>query len=119
MKIAITAQGPSSLSPVDMRFGRAEYFVVYNTEDCTYAAMDNKQNLQAAQGAGIQAAATVVNVGCKVLITGHCGPKAFTALQKAGVEVYGTEDVSVKTAIESFLAGKLSKLSGADVEGHW
>lgn len=119
MKIAITAQGASSDSPVDMRFGRAKFIVVYDTDNSTYAAMDNEQNLQAAQGAGIQSAATVVNAGCSALITGHCGPKAFTALVKAGVAVYGTTDSSVKDAAEAFLAGKLNKLTGADVEGHW
>jgi predicted Fe-Mo cluster-binding NifX family protein len=119
MKIAITAQGSLSTIPVDMRFGRAKFFVVYDTDHGTYAAMDNEQNLQAAQGAGIQSAATVVNAGCSVLITGHCGPKAFTALAKAGVEVYGTAGSSVKEAVEAFLAGKLTKLTGADVEDHW
>jgi predicted Fe-Mo cluster-binding NifX family protein len=119
MKIAISAQGPSSTSPVDMRFGRAKFFVVYDTDHGTYAAMDNEQNLQAAQGAGIQSAATVVNAGCSALITGHCGPKAFTTLAKAGVVVYGTTDSSVKGAAEAFLANKLNKLANADVEGHW
>ena len=119
MKLAITAQEASSASAVDMRFGRAKFFVVYDTDNDTYTTVDNVQNLQAAQGAGIQSAATVVNAGCSALITGHCGPKAFTALAKAGVPIYETTASSVKDAVESFLAGKLNKLAGADVEGHW
>jgi predicted Fe-Mo cluster-binding NifX family protein len=119
MKIAISSQGHSSDSPVDMRFGRAKVFVMYDTDHRAYSSIDNEQNLQAAQGAGIQSAATVVNAGCSALITGHCGPKAFSALAKAGVEVYGTTGSSVKDAAEAFLAGKLNKITGADVEGHW
>jgi predicted Fe-Mo cluster-binding NifX family protein len=119
MKIAISAQGLSSDSPVDMRFGRAKAFVIYDSDHSAYSSIDNEQNLQAAQGAGIQSAAAVVNAGCSALITGHCGPKAFMALAKAGVEVYGTTDSSVKDATEAFLAGKLTKFTGADVEGHW
>ncbi len=119
MKIAVTSQGQYPESPVNPRFGRAQFFMVFDTVDKTYKTFDNKQNLQSGQGAGIQAAATVVNAGCGVLVTGHCGPKAFTALQKAGVDVYTTRDMRVKDAVESFLAGKLTKLSDADVDGHW
>jgi predicted Fe-Mo cluster-binding NifX family protein len=37
----------------------------------------------------------------------------------AGLEVYSATDISVKEAIERFEAGKLEKLSGADVQSHW
>ncbi|MBD3317610.1 MAG: dinitrogenase iron-molybdenum cofactor biosynthesis protein [Chitinivibrionales bacterium] len=119
MKICITAQEPSPDSPIDPRFGRAAHFVVYDSEAKSWGIIDNKQNLQAAQGAGIQAAATVVNAGCGVLITGHCGPKAFAALSKAGVTAYTVSGVNAKEAVEQFKQGTLTKLQTADVEGHW
>jgi predicted Fe-Mo cluster-binding NifX family protein len=119
MKIAISAQGHSSDSPVDMRFGRAKAFVIYDSDHSAYSSIDNEQNLQAAQGAGIQSASTVVNAGCAALISGHCGPKAFTALNKAGVAVYAVAGGTVREAIDSFKRGELKKLQVADVDGHW
>jgi predicted Fe-Mo cluster-binding NifX family protein len=119
MKIAITSQGATSNSPVDSRFGRAKYFMIYDADQNTFSALDNDQNLNAPQGAGIQSAATVVNAGCTALITGHCGPKAFAALTKAGAAVYTVSGGTVAQAIEAFKRGDLKKIENADVEGHW
>jgi predicted Fe-Mo cluster-binding NifX family protein len=119
MKIAISAEGKSPESPVDTRFGRAKYFIVHDDEPQIWDALDNNQNLQAAQGAGIQSASIVVNAGCTTLITGHCGPKAFAALNKAGLTVYAVAGGTVREAVESFKRGELKKLEAADVDGHW
>ena len=77
MKIAVTSLGESLDSPIDQRFGRARFFVLYDLESGEWTVHDNTQNLEAAQGAGIQAAQHVVNLGVEAVITGHCGPKAF------------------------------------------
>ncbi len=119
MKIALSAQDASPDSSVEARFGRAPWFVVYDDESETWDAVDNDQNLQAAQGAGIQSAANVVNAGCSALITGHCGPKAFTALEKAGVAVYAVDSGTVRQAMDAFKRDDLKRLDGADVDGHW
>ncbi|MFP4140748.1 MAG: NifB/NifX family molybdenum-iron cluster-binding protein [Phycisphaerae bacterium] len=119
MKIAITAQNPSLESPVDTRFGRAAHFVVVDTESGDVSTVSNTQNLQAAQGAGIQAGRAVVALGVKALITGHVGPKAFATLQAGGIDVYTTTAETVAQAIEQFKAGQLAPAAGADVEGHW
>lgn len=119
MKIAITASGKDRSARLDLRFGRAPVFMVYDDQTNTFEALDNEQNLNSAQGAGIQSAATIVNAGCKALITGHCGPKAYTALSKAQVAVYSIKDVTVGEAVALFKDGKCQKMDAADVEGHW
>jgi predicted Fe-Mo cluster-binding NifX family protein len=119
MKIAITSERPDIESLVDPRFGRAKVFMVFDDKNATWEVIDNKQNLQAAQGAGIQSAANVVNAGCTVLISGHCGPKAFTALNKAEIAVYTVTEGTVKNALDSYKQGKLTKIDSANVEGHW
>jgi predicted Fe-Mo cluster-binding NifX family protein len=119
MKIGVSAQEATPDSPVDPRFGRSKYFMIFDDTDKSWEIIDNKQNLESAQGAGIQSAATVVNAGCEVLISGHCGPKAFTALSKAGVVVYTISNGSVQNAIDVFKAGKLVAIESANVEGHW
>jgi predicted Fe-Mo cluster-binding NifX family protein len=119
MKIAITAEEPGPGSLIDPRFGRSKLFVIYDDQMESWEYMDNTQNLQAVQGAGIQSAANIVNAGCQVLISGHCGPKAFAALSKAGVTVYSASNSTVKDAIDLFKDGKLKKIDTADVDGHW
>ncbi len=121
MKIAITAAGEGWDAPVDERFGRAKSFAIVTMDDDERQLhmTPNTQNLHAAQGAGIQAAQTVADQGVTVLLTGHVGPKAYRALAAGKIEIYSGISGNVKSALEDYLAGKLTKTTGADVEGHW
>jgi predicted Fe-Mo cluster-binding NifX family protein len=119
MKIAITATGQELTSSVDPRFGRAKYFILVDTESGGAVAHDNAQNLNAAQGAGIQSGETVVRLGATVLITGNVGPKAFRILNAAGVKVYLSGPTTVAEALRQFKAGDLKDAPAATVEGHW
>ena len=119
MMIAITAQQDNMDGPVDPRFGRARWFIVYNTETDESTANNNEQNLNAAQGAGVQAAQNVARLGAKAVITGHVGPKAFATLQAAGIEIFTGASGTVKEAIGKFQAKKLQATDKSDVEGHW
>ncbi len=119
MKVAVTSQGPDLSSAVDPRFGRAKYFVIVDAESGGFEAVDNAQNLNAPQGAGIQAAQNVSAKGAGVLITGHCGPNAFRTLSAAGIKVLTGAEGTVSEALEKFKAGELKESEGADVEGHW
>jgi predicted Fe-Mo cluster-binding NifX family protein len=106
-------------SPVDPRFGRAANFVVVDAETGACSAVSNGSNANAAQGAGIQAAKRVVELGAAALLTGHVGPKAFSALQAGKVAIYTGASGTVTDAVEQFKAGKLKTAESADVEGHW
>ena len=119
MKVAITAAGPELSSSVDPRFGRARYLLVVDVPERTTLAIDNLAGMNAAQGAGIQAAQNVIDNGATVLITGHCGPKAFRALKAAGIDVYLTSEGMVADAIDRFEADELALAPAADVDGHW
>lgn len=119
MKIAFTTSGNNLESPLDQRFGRAAAFLVYDTDTEAYILIDNTQNLNAAQGAGIQSAQHVVNAGVSALITGHTGPKAFAVLQAAGIDVYLSSNATVREALKAWKHGSLEKSGAADVESHW
>jgi len=119
MKIAFSTTGDSLDGPLDSRFGRARSFLIYDTETGSMELISNDQNLNAAQGAGIQSAETVARSGAGCVITGHCGPKAFMVLKSAGVAIYPTTAATVREALELFQAGKLEPASDADVESHW
>lgn len=119
MKVIVTADGGTWDAAVDPRFGRAKQFVVVDVEQRTLVAHDNAQNLNAAQGAGIQAAQNAAALGAEAVISGHCGPKAFRVLRAAGLRVYTTQAATVKEAVDLFAEGKLAEATDADVEGHW
>jgi len=87
MKICITSQGQDMSSPVDPRFGRARYFIVYDEEAGEFEVFDNEQNVNAAGGAGVQSATNVVEMGCEWVISGHMGPKALSVLGAGGVRI--------------------------------
>ncbi len=119
MKIAFTTSGDKVEAPLDSRFGRAPKFLVYDLEAETFVVIDNKQNLNAAQGAGVQSATAVANTGAQALVTGHCGPKAFQVLKTAGIKVYNTDAATVAEALEQYRSGRLAEAESSDVEGHW
>jgi predicted Fe-Mo cluster-binding NifX family protein len=119
VKIVLTTAGNDINAPLDSRFGRAPKFLVYDLDSGAFEVIDNQQNLDAGQGAGIQSAQTVARSGAKALVTGHCGPKAFRVLSAAGIRIYNTDAPTVTEAIERYRSGKLTEAKAADVEGHW
>ena len=119
MKIALTTSGDDLNAPLDSRFGRAPKFLIYDTDSGTFDVVDNAQNLNAAQGAGIQSAQNLARLGAQVLVTGHCGPKAFRVLQAAGIKIFNTAAATAKEALDQYVGGKLVETTAADVEGHW
>ena len=116
MKIAITSHGEDCHAKVDSRFGRADFFMIFDQETNTYDCLPNTQNLEAAHGAGIQAGQTLGKTGATVLITGHVGPKAFKVLDAEKIAMYSVGDLTltVEEALAAFSAGNLTKI---DVPG--
>ena len=119
MRIAISATGKDLDSNLDPRFGRAAYFILVDAETMDFEAVENTQNLNLPQGAGIQAGKTIADHHVDTLITGHYGPKAFKVLQRAGVKIFTGAGGSVADVIKQFNNGELAVASEADVEGHW
>jgi predicted Fe-Mo cluster-binding NifX family protein len=119
MKVAFTTSGNDLKAPLDSRFGRTPKFLVYDTEDESFEVVDNTQNLNAPQGAGIQSGETVSKAGARAVVTGHVGPKAFRVLDAAGIAVYTSDAKTVGEALVLLKDGRLMQASSADVEGHW
>ena len=119
MKIAITSQGKELSSEIDLRFGRAKFLLVVDTETGDFEVQDNKLNLNAVQGAGIQTGQNIANLGVEAVITGNVGPNAFKTLNAADIKIFLAEKQTVQEAIDSFTAGELKEIDQANVEGHW
>jgi predicted Fe-Mo cluster-binding NifX family protein len=119
MKIVITSQGKELNSEIDPRFGRSRYFIFIDTETGESEAIGNEQELNAVQGAGIQAAEFVSRNGAEWVLTGNCGPKAYRTLSAAGINVSVQVTGTVQEAFEMFKRGELTPAKEANVEGHW
>jgi predicted Fe-Mo cluster-binding NifX family protein len=121
MKIAVTSYGEELGSKVDRSFGRARWFVVIDPDEGTFQTHSNKQNVDAPQGAGIQAAQNIANLGVDAVLTGNVGPNAFRTLNAASVKIFVFEKSveTVEEALSEWKAGSLEEVTDATIEGHW
>jgi predicted DNA-binding protein (UPF0251 family)/predicted Fe-Mo cluster-binding NifX family protein len=119
VNIAITSTDGSLDGMVYERFGRSKKIIIFNRKTGSFDVVDNTANMNTPQGAGIQTAQNVATTGVQALISGHVGPNAFSVLQAAGIEAYSASNMTVKEALAKLDEGTLTKLAGADVEGHW
>lgn len=108
-KIAITSEGPQLTDRVDPRFGRAGGFVIVDLETMATSYVDNGSSQAMSHGAGIQAAENIVNAGAGVVLTGFVGPKAFAALQAAGIKIgQDLGNMTVGEAVELYKSGQVA-----------
>ncbi len=75
--------------------------------------------LDAAGGAGIQAAQTIVNRDIDVVLTGNIGPNAFNVLSAAGIKTVTGVSGTVKDVVEKYKRGQLPETDKATVKGHF
>lgn len=111
VKVAVSALGPSLDDRVDERFGRAAYLLIVDDGTLEVTAVDNTGNRDALQGSGIGAAEIVSEHGAGAVVTGHLGPKAFRALNLAGIPGYAGAGMAVREAVGALESGSLAALS--------
>lgn len=112
MKIGISSMGKDINSMLDVRFGRCNYFVIYDTEGGLVKAIENKGQMSGG-GAGIAAAQQILDEDVDVVITGNMGPNAFNLFKNSDIKVYRCGSIKVETAVQLFKEGKLEELTQA------
>lgn len=119
-KIAISCEGPSLDDAVDPRFGRAAGFLIVDPDTLESEYVNNGASQVMAQGAGIQAAEIVAGAGAGVLLTGYVGPKAFRALEAAGIKIgQDLENITAREALERYRRGEVTIAAQPNRRGHW
>ena len=119
MKIAVSASEKGLDAPIDPRFGRCAYFIIVDTDDMSFEAIDN-ESIALSGGAGVQAAQLVVSKGAKAVITGSIGPNAFSILSAAGIfQLITGQTGTVRDAISAYKMGKLKPTGEPNVSGHF
>lgn len=109
MKIAISVENDSLKSDIDLKFGRAKGFIIFNIDTNDYKFINNEINLNATQGAGIQAAQLVADEDVSAVITGYCGPKAYKVLEASGIKILTSEKDTIENVIEKFKNNDLAE----------
>ncbi len=108
MKIMITARGDSLDSPVDERFGRAEVFLIYDSDAKQVEAVKNPF-LNNQGGVGISAAKFAVEKGVDALVSGSFGPNALEILRASSIKLYKAQNGNVQENVDKLLSGKLEE----------
>ncbi|AHF08728.1 NifB/NifX family molybdenum-iron cluster-binding protein [Dehalobacter restrictus] len=109
MKIAIPVDDNSMDTSVCISFGRAPYFLLYDTETEENNFLNN--SAAASQGgAGIKAAQNIVDSGAEAIITPRCGENAAEVLKVAEIALYKNTNNSIRDNIEALKEGKLNLL---------
>jgi len=119
MKVAITTQGQEPSSMIDLRFGRAKWILIVDTETGEHEAHDNAVQLNLPQGAGIQTGQNIANLDVEAVITGNVGPNAYRTLHAADVRIFLATEQTAEQAVTAFKEGQLQEVRQANVEGHW
>lgn len=110
MKIAIPTENKSMTSKVYESYGRAPYFLIYNTITKESEFLDNSAVIS--QGAaGIRASQVIADNGVKALIVPRCGENANNILRNAEVLVYQSIPGTLQDNITDFLLDKLNLLN--------
>ncbi len=117
MKIAVSATAPDLSAQVDPRFGRCRYFVIVDPDSMEFESIENS-SASAGGGAGIAAAQLIVGKEVAAVLTGNCGPNAFSVLEAAGIKVMTGVSGTVQEAMASYKAGKYNAISQANVSPH-
>jgi predicted Fe-Mo cluster-binding NifX family protein len=109
MKIAIPVDEKNLESSVCASFGRAPYFLIYDTETKEEILVDNYA-AAGTGGVGIKAAQIIVDNKASVLLTPRLGTNAADVFKSAKIDIYKTTTGSAKDNIDAFVAGKLPVL---------
>lgn len=109
MKIVFTSKGTTWDSPIDPRFGRTEYFLIFDEGNNKLSHFDNRSIVNDAHGAGPKTAQKLFELGAEVLITGNGpGGNAATVLEKSGTKIYiGAGEMTVKEAYAAYKENSL------------
>jgi predicted Fe-Mo cluster-binding NifX family protein len=111
MRIAIPASGPTKEDPVDTRFGRAPYILLFTQETEEIVVLTNPFASESG-GVGPRVVQLLIQNQVTHLIAPRIGGHADGALLAAGIIVFLWEGSgSVSSALEQFHAGKLSLMA--------
>jgi predicted Fe-Mo cluster-binding NifX family protein len=109
MILLISVQQPDINSLVEMRFGRATWFIRYDMETGEWQALENP-GWKNRGGAGVAAAQFAADQHANAVISGEFGPNAVSGLQAAGIQMlrFPQSGLTGAAVVELFRQGELT-----------
>lgn len=112
MKLCIPSMGTAGLEDyVSEHFGRAPSFTVVDMAENEVKIV---QNTSEHFGGQITVPELVAATGAEILLCGGIGPRAISAFEALGIEVYVGVRGTVRDAVSAFQTGQLSEATDAD-----
>jgi predicted Fe-Mo cluster-binding NifX family protein len=109
MKICITAKGTTLDSLTEDRFGRAPYFIVVESDNGSFEAIENPY-ADVMGGVGPKVAQLLIARDIKALVSGQVGGNAQEVLTAAGIAMYTYRSGgTVKEALDQFTKNTLAR----------
>jgi predicted Fe-Mo cluster-binding NifX family protein len=112
VKVVIAANGPTLDSPVAKRFGRAPYYVFWDSGSGQAQAIDNTQPDDETHAI----IARMAGRGVEVFITGNIGPHAFELTRSLGCRVALARRMSAGEALDRLSKDELQILNEPTVK---
>lgn len=109
MKILISCKNNQDHDVIDERFGRCEYYLIYNTQTNQQEKIENTASA-GAHGAGPKAAQIAINNRVNSIITGNLGLKALSVIQETDITAYYNQGPSIQDNIQLFLKDGLKAI---------
>lgn len=107
--IAIALNEGNANSVIAPHFGRSEYFLLYNSEECRKILIKNPY-CKICGGAGIQAAQFLIEKDVDVLIVGQVGTNAYVILESAGIKVIYQGEKTAEAVLKDFIRSKTKEV---------
>ena len=110
MRIAISSQGKKENSLMDSRFGRCEYFCIYDIENDGFKVIENTA-INSNAGAGIEAANLVLKESIDAVVTGNIGPHANEVFKKSNIKIFTSDVKRISNIINEYKRNKLKEFN--------
>ncbi|MFW5822781.1 MAG: NifB/NifX family molybdenum-iron cluster-binding protein [Tangfeifania sp.] len=91
---AITSSGKSEKSFLDLRFGKCENLVLFNSETGKFSIIENPY--KETDHSGVQLVDFLKKEGVSVIITGEVGPKVSNLLEKEKLQLVLLQEERIK-----------------------
>jgi len=111
MRIAFTTKGTEWESPMDPRFGRTEFILLFDEDRDELEHFNNRDIENEAHGAGTRTAQKFFDLKPDILITGNGpGGNAGSILAKSKVQIFvGAGEMNAKQAYEAYKNNELNE----------
>jgi predicted Fe-Mo cluster-binding NifX family protein len=109
MKLMIPVDEKNMQTPVCISFGRAPYFMLYDTDSQTAEFIDNDA-VHRQGGAGIRAAQLISDFHPDALLTPRCGDNAADVIKGAGIPMMKAIKGKATDNVQAYKEGRLEVL---------